>query len=144
MFNSPMDSPVVSPLAGPWGHGQSGVPGDPIALWMERDGFADSGIGLSISELYPLVDPVLQSIVSADGGTTKRDDADIVALALVSAYLNYGTMFGRDGYFVAFYQLDTPTTILSKAAIYAKSTVQGTQFQNGEIIQFQDASPMEF
>jgi len=58
-------------------------------------GLIDS-IGKSISELYPLVDPLLQSIISADGGVTQRPDSEIVALTLASPYLNIagGTLYG--------------------------------------------------
>lgn len=45
-------------------------------------------IGLSIGEMYPQLSPAVQSIVSADGGMTKRTDADIVALLAADLLLN--------------------------------------------------------
>jgi len=72
-------------------------------------------IGLSISELYPLVDPALRSIISADGGATKRADEDIVTLALASPLLNLGTMIGTEKG-VAFYAYWATTFITLKKA----------------------------
>lgn len=80
-------------------------------------------IGLSIEELYPLVDPALRTIISADGGTTKRDDADIVTAALASPLLNSSTMVGSEEEGIAFYAyLTTQFSTLSKAARYLKGT----------------------
>lgn len=72
-------------------------------------------IGIPISELYPLVDPALQSIISADGGVTKRADAEIVALALASPYLNLDTMIGSAEKGVVIYAVGTTRPVLDKA-----------------------------
>jgi len=77
--------------------GGSGVPGDPIALWEIKNGVLQPDvIGLSISEVYPLTDPALRSIISADDGATWRDAAEIITLALAHADLNSSTMGGSE------------------------------------------------
>ena len=87
---------------------------------IEVDGAMTDVIGLSISELYPLVDPLLQSIISADGGVTKRADADIVALALASPYLNLLTMIGSAEKGIVFYAVGTARAVLDKALSWFK------------------------
>lgn len=90
----------------------------PVALWMFPN--LIDNIGKSISELYPLVGPLVGPIVSADGGTTKRADADIVTLALASDHLNQFNMDGVAGRFVAIYDKDAPFAALEQARKYAK------------------------
>jgi surface protein len=93
-----------------------------LIFYAKTPGMVDS-IGLSISELYPLVDPALRAIISADGGTTKRADADIVTAALASPLLNSSSMVGSEDEGIAFYAyLTTPFTTLSRAARYLKGT----------------------
>jgi len=139
---SPSRSYVRSAVLPPFGGSdRHGIFGDPIALWEIENGVLQpDSIGLLITR--DQVDPVLADTFF--DGETRRDDADIVTLALASPLLNYGTAFGREDVVVAAYALDTPTVTLDKAARYVRSSVHGSQFQNGEIIQFQDDSPMEF
>lgn len=100
MFSPPIDSPIVSPITGPWGHGQSGVPGDPIFLALERDGFEDS-IGLSVAEFWAQCPVAHRSIYSADG-TSWYDAATIITNIEESEFLNNGGELGGSvakGYF---------------------------------------------
>ena len=85
-----------------------------LLFYAKAPGMVDS-IGLSISELYPLVDPALRSILSADGGVTRRLDADIVTLALASPLLNTGKMIGSVANGVAIYATGTSDAVLKKA-----------------------------
>jgi hypothetical protein len=121
--SSPRTSPRQSPRAAPNAvHGGSTLPGTGLIWYAKAPGMVDS-IGLLIEELYPLVDPALRTIISADGGTTKRDDADIITAALASALLNSSTMVGSEDEGIAFYAyLTTPFSTLSKAARYLKGT----------------------
>lgn len=84
-------------------------------------------IGLTISELYPLVDPALRSIISADGGTTKRANEEIVTLALAHADLNRSTMCGSAEGGIVFYPYLTtpvaaPATVLTRACRHLGAT----------------------
>ena len=86
---------------------------------LASNGLVDT-IGKSIAEVYPLTDPALRSIISADGGATKRDDAEIVTLALASPLLNGSTMCGSAEEGIVFYNYLTipvaaPATVLTKA-----------------------------
>jgi hypothetical protein len=105
-------------------HRSSGVPRSGLLmLLLKRNGSVTDTIGLSIAELYPLVDPALRTIISADGGATKRDDADIVTAALASSLLNASTMVGSEDEGIAFYAyLITPFSILSRASRFLKGT----------------------
>jgi hypothetical protein len=122
-------------------HHSGGVPGDPIALWKIKGGVLQpDSVGLLITR--DQVDPVLVDIFF--DGETRRDDADIAALAFASPLLNFGTAFGREGVVVAAYSLDTSASILNRASRAVRSAIKGYQIQTGEIFQFQDGSPVEF
>lgn len=97
--------------------GRSGIPNRGDAVFATRSDGIDY-IGLSISELYTLVDPALQSIVSADGGVTRRSDADIWALMLASPLLNTRTMVANSDNGGAIYRYDTSDGILFKVKRY--------------------------
>lgn len=110
------------------------LPPGAVAAWRKNaDGSMTEYIGKSISEVYPLVDPLLQSIISADEGSTWRPAAEIAALAWASSLLNTGTMIGKDGVFLVIYPVDTSDQILLKALRYAKITTEPLYFDNEQL-----------
>ena len=102
------------------------LPSEGLIFKAVTPGLVDD-IGLLIAELYPLVDPALRSIISADGGATMRDAAEIVTLALASSLLNGSTMVGSETDGVAFYNYLTtpvvaPAITLTRACKYLGAT----------------------
>lgn len=66
-----------------------------LLFYAKAPGLVDT-IGLSVEVMYPQLSPAVQSIVSADGGMTKRTDAEIIALLAASPLLNVpgGDIYG--------------------------------------------------
>lgn len=120
-FSPPFKAPF-QPLGSVRHSGGSTLPRAGLIVYM-RDG-ADS-IRLPISELYPLIDPLLQYIVSGDGGTTRRDDADIYTLALASTIANTRTLIVGSSA-VAIYSIGTSLDTLAKAYNALRVKVGGT------------------
>jgi hypothetical protein len=112
MFTSPFIKPLNNPLQGFFAGG--GIPGNPRA-YFKAPNLVDS-IGISISELYPLLNASLQSIVSSDGGITRLSDAEIIVNIESSVYLN-GTLglVGDTSKGYAIYADGTPEVTLEKA-----------------------------
>jgi hypothetical protein len=103
------------------------IPGDPIAYW--KLPLLQDSIGLSVSELYPLLNPLLQSIVSSDGGATRLSDAQIVTNIESSVYLNSSLGLVGDaskGY--ALYVDGTAESVLDKAKRYLGCTYYGVSY----------------
>jgi len=79
---------------------------------------------------------LLRLIISADGGATKRADADIVALALASYYLNIagGTLYGDAEFGIVLYAYGLQPIESAERRLWYK--LFGTQFSimtdNGE------------
>ena len=99
-----------------------------IGYWPVSNGLVDT-IGLSIGELYPLLNDFLRSIVSSDGGVTRLSDTEIVANIESSVYLNSSLGLVGDasrGY--AFYADGTPQTTLDRAKRYLSCTYYGVAY----------------
>lgn len=94
------------------------MPGDPIFLALERDGFEDS-IGLSVAEFWAQCPVAHRSIYSADG-TSWYDAATIITNIEESEFLNNGGELGGSvakGYFQ--YLDGTDEAILRRAYRWA-------------------------
>ena len=94
----------------------------PGAIMLLRDGI--DIIGLSISDATRVNASLWPIIFNLDGNgqpVSLRDSEDIVTDALASVLLNNGTMIGREGVFVALYDVDTPDATLIAACRYAKA-----------------------
>lgn len=93
-----------------------------LIFYVKAPGLVDT-IGLSIAELYPLVDPALRQIISADGGTTKRDDADIILGLVNSGLLNRSTAVGSALKGYAIYNYMSSASVIDLAYRYFREQI---------------------
>ncbi len=136
MVNSAITNPIQSSVSGLSRYVGLTLPARDSVLMLIKsvNGEMVDTIGKSISELYPLVDPALRSIISADGGATRRADADIVSLALASPSLNLGTLFSNAAGEIVLYAYDTADAVLTRAYRWARQVYVApdiTDFFNG-------------
>jgi len=90
------------------------IPRTDLLFYARYPGLVDT-IGLSIAVVYPQVDPALRSIISADGGTTWRDGAEIVTLALASPLLNAEGLIGSAEWGIVMYASSATEATLTRA-----------------------------
>jgi hypothetical protein len=101
--------------------GGGGIPKAGLLFYAKAPGLVDT-IGLSVAD-YAKLGPIVQAIVSADGGTTLRTTAEIVALMAASDNLNQFNMLGDPLRNIwAIFDKDADWSVLEKARRYFKET----------------------
>ena len=122
------------------------IPGDPLALWLYKNGVLQPDtIGLSVSD-YLSIDEALRPIFFIDSNTL-RATADTLVIAFSSPLLNVGNLVGNSRKGLALYATGTSEAILIKAYRYFGLTYGSTyrqDFDGNTIINTPDIGAMEY